>query len=111
MLNSDCDGAEGLAGAAFLARGGRNPGDAIEDPKMLSFSKFEREKSDCGDSIWERPCGSKELEADGGLPAGVFDRLLNKLPDFPGVDGGLESKGTLNVMMLIDRRNQIQKVW
>lgn len=37
----------------------------------------------------------KELEADGGTPEGVVDRLLNKLRDFPGVDGGLDSYGVL----------------
>lgn len=41
------------------------------------------------------PAGVKELEADGGTPEGVVDRLLNKLRDFPGVDGGLDSYGVL----------------
>lgn len=41
----------------------------------------------------------KELDAEGGAPAGVSDRLLKTLREWPGVDGGLDSKGDLKDML------------
>ena len=45
------------------------------------------------------PCGVNEAADDRGGPAGVVDGLLARLCDLPGVDGGLESNGTLKGMM------------
>ena len=75
---------------------------------LPDFVKREPGESNCDlELIWElpntvdggAPCGVKELDADGGAPAGVSDKL-NKLRDFPGVEGGLESKGTLKLMLI-----------
>ena len=41
----------------------------------------------------------KELDAEGGAPAGVSDRLLNTLREWPGVDGGLDSNEVLKDML------------
>ena len=45
------------------------------------------------------PSGVKEFALYGGAPAGVVETLLKRLPDFSGVEGGLESYGTWNDMM------------
>lgn len=37
------------------------------------------------------PSGVKEFAFEGGAPAGVDETLLKRLPDFSGVEGGLES--------------------
>lgn len=39
------------------------------------------------------------MEADGGAPEGVVERLLKRLRDFPGVEGELDSYGTWKDIM------------
>lgn len=42
----------------------------------------------------------KECDADGGTPAGVVEAFEKAPRDLLGVDGGLDSYGTLNAIVL-----------
>ena len=50
------------------------------------------------------PCGVNELDAEGGAPAGVSDRLLKRLREWPGVDGGLDSRENLKDILRLEGR-------